>query len=144
MTVSGDQAREVAERRGNAVHVPAAFDDGFAGVERFERRQVLGVGVDGVGNPVEQACTLARAGLAPRAFVECATGGGDGALRIGHGGVGRLRQDVFVGGIDDVAVHAAFGLHPLAVDIEIKTGSQCGGTEIGGKGSLRHIQYPGG
>src|SRR6218665_1502531 len=45
-----------------------------------------------------------------------------GAMDVGWGGVGGVCQDALGGRIDDVTVAPAFGLSPLAGDVQIETG----------------------
>src|SRR6218665_2883506 len=50
----------------------------------------------------------------------------DGAVHIGCAGLGGLRQQALRGRIDDVTVAPAFGLYPLAGDVQIETGGDGG------------------
>jgi hypothetical protein len=119
-----DQVREEAEVLGRAQGLALGLGDGQAGVEGFEFGEPGFLGLDGVGDLVQDPGAFARLHLRPRAVDERLAGSGDGEVDVfllagGGGGV------VGVGDrVQDVEGLAAHGVNELAVDEVLDVGGQ--------------------
>ena len=114
------QLRVVAENRCDVVDVDPAFDQGLAGVPGFQRRQILFVALQQVGDPVEQGGAFGHRRCGPCAVVERGAGGGDGISGIVGGGLVDDRGDAAGGRIDDLPRPAVGRVPPLPADTEIR------------------------
>ena len=127
-----DQVREEAEVLGRAQGLALGLGDRQAGVEGLEFGEPGLLGLDGVGDPVQDAGALAGLHLRPRAVGEGLAGGGDGEVDVlllagGGGGVVRVGHRV-----QDVEGLAADGVNELAVDVVLDVGGQVLRDVVGG------------
>ena len=119
-----DQVREEAEVLRRAQGLALGLGDRQAGVEGFQFGEAVFLGLDGVGDPVQDAGAFARLHLRPRAVGEGLAGGGDGEVDVlflpgrrgGVVGVGDRVQDV-----EGLAAHR---VNELAVDVVLDVGGQ--------------------
>ncbi len=133
------QPAEITEDVGRDIGLAARLGaQGIAGLERDGARQLLGAGLDGIGDLEQRLAAFARHDLAP--FGIGLGAGGDGALDIGGIGARHFGDRRALGRILDGDARARRALDPLAAD-QHALGRQRGGLRLG-LGSGRHAGPP--
>ena len=94
----------------------ARVADRLAVVERFERRQLVGLFLDQVGQLVHQGAAIAGIHLRPRAVVERLAGRIDRRIDVGLVAFGHFADHFFGGRVNRFECLAAGRRHPLAAD----------------------------
>ncbi|MCY1427611.1 hypothetical protein D9M71_434670 [compost metagenome] len=107
-----------AEGRHHIGHVALALAQGLAGVEGFQPRQVLAIGLDGLGDAPQDRGPLADTQPGPVTPIEGLAGSADGGLGIRRAGHRHLRQHILVGRVDHWPQPGLDRVAPLAVDEE--------------------------
>jgi hypothetical protein len=111
-------AAEVAEAQRGTRHVERArVAQRMAGVERLEARQLVGIGLDQVGEAQQDAATVARAHAAPGR--ERGLGGGHGLVDISLAGHRDIGDRGVVMRVDRGERLAALGIDELAADEQL-------------------------
>jgi hypothetical protein len=113
------QAARGAREEAQVVHhegdlVVAERLDRLAGVGGLQLGQLLGVGLDRVGDPQQGERALGRGGARPA--LEGGAGGGDGAVDVGGARVGRLGDLLARRRVQHRLRSALGGLHRISVD----------------------------
>ena len=109
------QPAEVAEDVGGHVGLAARLGaQSVAGLERDRARDLLGAGLQGLGDLEQRLAALARRHLAP--FGIGLGRGGDGALDVGRVAARHFGDRLALGGIFDGDSCAGSALDPLAAD----------------------------
>ena len=91
--------------------------DGLSVVQGLDHGQVLGIGVDDIGDPVEDGGPLVGGDVFPAP--EGGPGGVYGLIHVLSGGLGAGGQTLAVGGAASLEGGAVAGIDPLAVDVKL-------------------------
>ncbi|MNP22718.1 hypothetical protein D3C76_1154020 [compost metagenome] len=88
----------------------------LAHVDGFDLRQLIGIGLDQVGQAMQQALALQGLELAPGAAVELRTGGKHGLVEVICGAHGNVREHPFGGRLDHLRAATVGSLSPGAAN----------------------------